>query len=67
MNPAKCGQKFHEGENLVPAIITESSISVNFSVPCNYSKCPQPGACLCKRKQIVSQIAIENVKVMQNA
>ena len=53
MNPAKCGQKFDEGENLIPAIITEPSISVNFSVPCNYSKCPQPGACLCKRKQIV--------------
>ena len=53
MNPAKYGHKFDDGENLVPAIITELSILVSFSIPCNYSKCSQPGVCLCKRRQIV--------------
>ena len=53
MNPAKYGHKFDDGENLVPAIITELFILVSFSIPCNYSKCSQPGVCLCKRRQIV--------------
>ena len=42
MNPAKYGHKFDDGENLVPAVITELSILVSFSIPCNYSKCSQP-------------------------
>ena len=50
MNPAKYGHKFNDGENLVPAIITELSILVSFSIPI---KCSQPGVCLCKRRQIV--------------
>ena len=53
MNPVKYGHKFDEGENLVPAIITEPYIAVNFSIHCNYSKCSQPGICLCKQRQIV--------------
>ena len=48
MNSVKYEHKFDEGENLVPAIIP-----VNFSIPCNYSKCSQRGVCLCKQRQIV--------------
>ena len=53
MNPVKYRHKFDEGENLVPEIITEPPIPVNFSIPCNYSKCLQPAICLCKQRQIV--------------
>ena len=62
MSPVKNEHKFDERENLILAIKTESSIPVNFSVPCNHCKCLQPEVCLCKRRQIV--ITIENVKVM---
>ena len=53
MNPVKNEHKFDERENLIPAIKTESSIPVNFSVPCNYCKCSQPEVCLRKRRQFV--------------
>ena len=39
LNPVKYGYKFDEGEDLVPAIMTELSIPVGLSVPCNDSKC----------------------------
>ena len=35
MNPVKYGYKFDEGENLLPTIMTELSISVGLSIPCN--------------------------------
>ena len=53
MNPIKYGYKVDKGENLVLTIMTEPSILVAFSIPFNYSKCSQPGVCLCKRRQIV--------------
>ena len=39
MNFVKYEYKFDEEENLVPRIMTEASIPVGFSIPCNYSKC----------------------------
>ena len=66
MNLDKYRHKIDEEENLVPAIITEPSTLVSFSIPCNYAKCSYANVpILRKRRQIV--IAIENVKVMRNA
>ena len=39
MKPVKYGYKFDEGEDLVPTIMTELSIPVGVSIPCNDSKC----------------------------
>ena len=52
MNPVKYGYKFDEGENLLPTIMTEFSISVGLSIDCNYSKWSRPGVCRCRRRQI---------------
>ena len=38
INPDKYGHKLDEGEHLVPAVITEPSTTVSFSIPCNYFK-----------------------------
>ena len=53
MNAVKYRNKFCEGENLIPTIMTELSIPVGLSIPCDYSECSQPGVCLCRRRQIV--------------
>ena len=53
MNPVKYGYKFDEGENLLPTIMTELSISVGFSISCNYSECSRPGICRCRQRKIV--------------
>ena len=59
MNPVKYRNKFDEGENydriviIIPTIMTELSIPVGLSIPCNYSECSQPGVCLSRRRQIV--------------
>ena len=39
INLDKYGHKLDEGEHLVPALITEPSTTVSFSIPCNYFKC----------------------------
>ena len=53
MNPVKYGYKFDGGENLLPTITTELSISVGLSIPCNYSKCSRLGVCRCRQRQTV--------------
>ena len=53
MNPVKYGNKLDEGENLVPTVMTEVSIPIGLSIPCNYSECSQVGVCLCRRRQAV--------------
>ena len=54
MNLDKYRHKIDEEENLVPAVITEPSTLVSFSIPCNYSKCCYANfPILRKRRQIV--------------
>ena len=66
MNSVKYGHKFDEGENLVPAVITEPSIPLVFLfLVINLNVHNQESAYANRDKLLV--IAIENVKVMQNA
>ena len=53
MSPAKCRYKFNKGENLVPAVVTEPPIPVEFFILCNCSKCSRPGVSPCRLIQIV--------------
>ena len=53
MNPVKYGYKFDEGENPLSTIMTELSILIGLSIPCNYFECSRPGVCRCRQRKIV--------------